>query len=268
MSLIEAHGTGTPLGDPIEVEALREVYGPRRSDGGTCVIGSVKTNIGHLEAAAGIAGLIKVVLCLQREAIPPHLHFRSLNEHIALADTSLRIVTELCPFDRCVEPRFASVSSFGVGGTNAHVIVEEAPQVPADEAGGGEAGHVLALSAKTEPALAELSRRYLLSLAQESAALADICHTAGVGRRHFAFRLAVPARSLAELRLRLEAAVIGAGGEDGVRRGRVPRAGHLRIGFAFGAGARSRPAPENASPRCTLRSAAPSTGAARRSIRS
>ncbi len=240
MSLIEAHGTGTPLGDPIEVEALREVYGPRRPDGGTCVIGSVKTNIGHLEAAAGIAGLIKIVLCLQREAIPPHLHFRSLNEHIALADTSLRIVTELAPFGRGVEPRFASVSSFGVGGTNAHVIVEEAPPEAADEpladAGGGEAGHVLALSAKTEPALAELARRYLLLLAQEGASLADICHTAGVGRRHFAFRLAVPARSMAELRPHLEAVVSGAGSDDSVLRGRVPRAAHLRIGFAFGAG--------------------------------
>ena len=127
---VEAHGTGTPLGDPIEFSALKTVLLETPASVtpvDPCFIGSVKTNIGHLEAAAGIAGLIKVVLALQREAIPPHLHLETLNPKIDLGGSSLSIPGELKPWPHGSRQRFAGVSSFGFGGTNVHVILEEAP---------------------------------------------------------------------------------------------------------------------------------------------
>jgi acyl transferase domain-containing protein/acyl carrier protein len=127
ISYVEAHGTGTALGDPIEVEALAEVVGTGAQP---CAIGSAKTNFGHLEAAAGISGLIKVVLALERQEIPQNLHFRELNPHIQLRGTRLLIANRNLPWPRSAQPRFAGVSSFGFGGTNAHVVLEEAPVVP------------------------------------------------------------------------------------------------------------------------------------------
>jgi len=124
---VEAHGTGTSLGDPIELQALRAVLGRPRPDGSVCRVGSVKTNLGHLEAAAGIAGLMKVVLSLEHEAIPPHLHLRTPNPHCPLDGTALAIPTELTSWPRGNGPRIAGVSAFGASGTNAHVIVAEAP---------------------------------------------------------------------------------------------------------------------------------------------
>jgi acyl transferase domain-containing protein/acyl carrier protein len=129
---IETHGTGTSLGDPIEVEALQAVYGS--GEPLPCVLGAVKTNLGHLEAAAGVAGLIKTVLCLENEAIPKNLHFRKLNPEIALEGSRLVIPTETVAWPRGARARVAGVSSFGLGGTNAHVIVEEAPLMPAGRA--------------------------------------------------------------------------------------------------------------------------------------
>src|SRR6185436_15889927 len=126
ITYVEAHGTGTALGDPIEVEALAEVLGGSPS-ADPCVLASVKTNIGHLEAAAGIAGLIKVVLCMQHQTIPPHLHFHELNPRIDLAATRFVIPTTSQPWQPKSHRRFAGVSSFGFGGTNAHVVLEEAP---------------------------------------------------------------------------------------------------------------------------------------------
>src|SRR5262249_14281686 len=122
---VEAHGTGTPLGDPIEFGALAAVLMPDRAPDQPCLLGSVKTNIGHLEAAAGIAGLIKAVLALRHEEIPPHLHLRTINPHIALEGTAFAIPTETRPWPAGGAPRFAGVSSFGFGGTNAHVVLEE-----------------------------------------------------------------------------------------------------------------------------------------------
>ncbi len=127
ISYVEAHGTGTALGDPIEVNALKTVLMQDRTPNHSCAIGSVKTNIGHLEAAAGIAGLIKVVLSLQHKEIPPNLHLQTLNPHISLAGTPLSIPTARQPWSVGTERRFAGVSSFGFGGTNAHVVLEEAP---------------------------------------------------------------------------------------------------------------------------------------------
>ena len=127
---VEAHGTGTSLGDPIEVAALGKVLCRERSKDESLVVGSVKTNFGHLEAAAGIAGLIKTVLALERQEIPPHLHFKQPNPHIPWNELSLLVPTQLIPWPSGDKPRLAGVSSFGMSGTNAHVVLEEAPRRP------------------------------------------------------------------------------------------------------------------------------------------
>ncbi len=124
---IETHGTGTALGDPIEIEAIRSVYGQSLAGSPNCILGAVKTNLGHLEAAAGMAGIIKTVLCLEQCEIPKNLHFHRLNSEISLAGTRLKIPVENMPWPRSENPRAAGISSFGLGGTNGHVILEEAP---------------------------------------------------------------------------------------------------------------------------------------------
>jgi myxalamid-type polyketide synthase MxaC len=131
ISYVETHGTGTSLGDPIEMEALAEVLGKPRADGSVCVLGAAKTNVGHLESASGIVGLIKVVLALEHEAIPRNLHFQRLNPRISLAGTPFVIPTETTPWRAGAKPRLAGVSSFGMSGTNAHVVLEEAPRARA-----------------------------------------------------------------------------------------------------------------------------------------
>ena len=124
---LEAHGTGTSLGDPIEAQAAGAVLGEGREASEPLLIGSAKTNIGHLEAAAGIAGVIKVVLSLENELLPPHLHFQNPSPHIPWDRLALQVVREATPWERNGRPRIAGISSFGFAGTNAHVILEEAP---------------------------------------------------------------------------------------------------------------------------------------------
>src|SRR5690606_40249073 len=121
---VEAHGTGTPLGDPIEVQALGAVLGEGRSAAQALPIGSVKTNIGHLEAAAGLAGVVKTVLAMQRGEIPPHLHFQRGNPHIAWAALPVAVPTQATPWPAAEGRRFAGVSAFGFSGTNAHAVLE------------------------------------------------------------------------------------------------------------------------------------------------
>ena len=159
VSYIEAHGTGTSLGDPIEAHALAAVYGPGRQPENPLVVGSVKSNIGHIEAAAGIAGLIKVVLSLGHERIPPHLHFVRMNPHIDWRGMPVEIPSAGRAWPKGEHPRRAGVSSFGFSGTNAHVIVEEAPAV-APQAAHSRALEVLTLSARSDRALSELEQRY------------------------------------------------------------------------------------------------------------
>lgn len=203
IACVEAHGTGTPLGDPIEVESLKAVLMDGRTSDQPCVIGSVKTNIGHLEAAAGIAGLIKVVLSLRHGEIPAHLHLQKLNPHITLEGTPLSIPTRRQPWPTPAERRFAGVSAFGFGGTNCHVILEEVPnRVPVDA---DRPLHLLTLSAKSETALQVLTERYISRLANHPASPADICFSANSGRSHFAFRLAVTGESTAQLSTGLKA---------------------------------------------------------------
>jgi acyl transferase domain-containing protein/acyl-CoA synthetase (AMP-forming)/AMP-acid ligase II/acyl carrier protein len=201
ISYIEAHGTGTALGDPVEAGALTAVFGEARQQ---LTVGSVKTNIGHLEAAAGIAGVLKVVLALQHRLIPAHLHCQSRNPRIDWTNSPLRIpsATEAWPDEP--GPRRAGVSSFGFGGTNAHVILEEAGTPPARELP-ALTRYLLPLSAKTETALQELARRYTSYLEATTEQPADICYTAACGRDHFSWRLAVVGDTLADLRTGLYA---------------------------------------------------------------
>lgn len=156
VTYVEAHGTGTSLGDPIEIEALIEVYGGSRSDARSCSIGSVKTNLGHLEGAAGIAGLMKVVLALQNEMIPRHLNFHDLNPNISLEHTGLVIPTQGLAWSSGVGSRFGAVSSFGWAGTNVHAVLEESPKSPIffpTEESGVRRALILPLSAHDNNAL-------------------------------------------------------------------------------------------------------------------
>jgi acyl transferase domain-containing protein/short-subunit dehydrogenase/acyl carrier protein len=193
---IEAHGTGTSLGDPIEVGALAAAYGTRPH---TLHLGSVKTNLGHLESAAGIAGLIKTVLCLQHEALVPNLHFQSPNPHIDWERLPFEVVTANRPWPRGERPRIAGVSAFGFSGTNAHVLLEEAPAAAAQQAGHGDAAQLLVLSAKTAQALKDLAASHAQALVQRPALdTATVAHTAGAGRAHFTHRLALVGASTAD----------------------------------------------------------------------
>jgi acyl transferase domain-containing protein/acyl-CoA synthetase (AMP-forming)/AMP-acid ligase II/acyl carrier protein len=219
VAYVETHGTGTLLGDPIEAGALAAVLGQGRAPEDRLAIGSVKTNIGHLESAAGIAGLIKVVLALEHEEIPPHLHLREPNPLISWDEIPVFVPTATTPWTRDGRRRLAGVSSFGFGGTNAHVILEEAPisEVKATEP--ERPLHILTLSARDEVALQELALRFEEHLATR-VDIANIAFTANTGRSHLPHRLAVIGDSTARMRERL--AATRAGGEpEGVFRGRV-----------------------------------------------
>jgi malonyl CoA-acyl carrier protein transacylase len=206
---VEAHGTGTELGDPIEAQALAAVLGPGRTSDNPLVIGSVKTNLGHLESTAGIAGLIKTVLALHHQEIPRHLHLQKLNPHIDWAGAPIEIPLQTRPWIRGEKKRLAGVSAFGFSGTNAHVIVEEAPAVQARERERDRPLHILALSARSEAALRELGERYIAELAGTKTEVGDLCHTANAGRTHFEHRLAITGDSTEQLRARLVEALPG-----------------------------------------------------------
>ncbi|MDX2205390.1 MAG: SDR family NAD(P)-dependent oxidoreductase [Hyphomicrobiaceae bacterium] len=198
---VEAHGTGTALGDPIEVRALAGALCADRPAASPLLVGSVKTNLGHLESAAGVAGVIKVILALRHERIPQHLHFRNPSPHIAWSDYRLAVTAQARPWPaRPDRLRRAGVSSFGFSGTNAHVVVEEAPPQPPTEPAARRALQCLPLSGRTPAALKALAARYAAGLGQwpEEMGLADIAYTAGAGRSHHAERLAVVAASRGE----------------------------------------------------------------------
>ena len=200
ISYVESHGTGTSLGDPIEVNSLKAVLSEERTE--SCYLGSLKTNIGHLEAAAGIAGLIKLVLCMQYKAIPANLHFKRLNPLIDLSDSKIEIPQQLQPWNS--ETKYAGVSSFGFGGTNAHVILADGERQVEIEKSLERPLHLFTLSAKSEPALKELVSSYQSYLSNNPEAnLADICYTAGAGRTHFNYRMAIAVKSVAELQQKL-----------------------------------------------------------------
>lgn len=194
ISYVEAHGTGTSLGDPIEVNALAAVVCQDRPSTQPLVIGSVKTNIGHLESAAGIASLIKVVLALRHGTIPAHLHFQKPNPYIAWDKLPITVPTATQPWQARNGMRLAGVSSFGFSGTNAHVVLQEAPQLVSATTGQKRPLHLLTLSAKSDAALQELAGRYEQLLTERPGELNDICYTAATGRSHFGQRLAIVAQ--------------------------------------------------------------------------
>lgn len=203
IGFVETHGTGTALGDPIEVEALVNVL-----DGaGTapCYLGSVKANIGHLEAGAGVMGLIKVVQVLRHGQVPAQPNFRQLSPHIALEDSRFRVPAALTPLTPIDGSRFASVSSFGVGGTNAHIIVEQAPVLPSPGVPKQGAIWTLPLSARTPEGLRSLIDQWIERLAADDASIGDLCVTASLRRNHYPVRAAVVGRTKAELIERLKA---------------------------------------------------------------
>ena len=190
LSYVEAHGTGTPLGDPIEVAALTQALAPS-ANRAACPLGSVKTNIGHLDRAAGVSGLIKTALALEHREIPATLHFNTPNPQIDFAGGPFFVARAARPWPRIAgRPRLAGVNSLGVGGTNAHVIVEEAPEAVAG--GQSRAQQLLVLSARSAPALEAQAQRLAARLeAEPGLALADVAYTLAVGRRQFEHRQVV-----------------------------------------------------------------------------
>ena len=229
MQYVEAHGTGTSLGDPIEVRSLGEVLSAGRTPEQPLVIGSVKTNLGHLESAAGVAGLIKVALALHHGEIPPHLHFQKLNPDISLDAIHARIPTQIMPWPAWSETRLAGVSAFGMSGTNVHVILQGAA-VASDRAHDSSlntdhcslatdhrslitdtrTAHLLTLSAKEENALKQMATNYERHLAtHEEQTLAEVCYSANIGRAKFSQRLAIVANSSTQAHARLNDFIAG-----------------------------------------------------------
>ena len=195
---IEAHGTGTTLGDPIEIAALSQAFQSSHSERrGYCAIGSVKTNVGHLDAAAGVTGLIKVVMALKHRRLPPSLNFDTPNPQIDFAASPFYVNTEAKPWPAGPAPRRAGVSSFGMGGTNVHLVLEEAPAAVADDSPKDDAPQVLLLSARTASALDTACDQLAAHLQQQQQGkqaeqdLADIAYTLRVGRRRFKHRAVV-----------------------------------------------------------------------------
>jgi acyl transferase domain-containing protein len=199
ISYLEAHGTGTALGDPIEVRGINNVLCKDRSTDNPLMVGSVKTNIGHLEIAAGMASLLKVILSLKNQEIPPHLHFKELNPDLADAATSLKIPTSSLPWQRTEEPRRAGISAFGLSGTNAHIIIEEPPQLSFNPSEVDRPAHLLTLSAKSDDALDDLAQKWVSYLEKNPQLnLADLAFSANTGRGQFNHRLAILAKSTLE----------------------------------------------------------------------
>ena len=275
VSYIEAHGTGTPLGDPIEINALKrgfkqlhQQYGLGKSEKSYCGLGAVKSNIGHLEGAAGIAGVIKVLLAMKHKKLPTIVNFKELNPRINLKDSPFYIIDQTQEWKKLKTesgeeiPRRAGVSSFGIGGVNAHIVIEEAPfqvknqkEVPnsrvyiqsklkndndsvaplQEENNLEHSLHLLTLSAKTEKALSELVVRYQNYLEEEKndSELGDICYTANIGRSHFNHRLAVIASNQQEL---VEKLLQYKAGEEvvGICSGELPKNSNTpKIAFLF-----------------------------------
>ena len=230
VSFIEAHGTGTSLGDPIEADALGTVFGDR-APGNHLWIGSVKSNIGHLESAAGIAGLIKAVLCLQNKELPRSLHFEQPNPHIAWGALPIRVVAGHMSWDTGQANRIAGVSSFSFSGTNAHVLLEEfvpaAAKVELGHVPAARSWHGLALSARSDSALRELARQYadrIENIADDE--LSDFCATAAISRNHFECRRVFSDRSATSMKKSLAEFAASGGGEP-------VRMENSKIGFLF-----------------------------------
>lgn len=212
---VEAHGTGTPVGDPIEMSAIVNVYGPGRAGDQPLYVGSVKSNFGHIEAGAGLLGLVKTALSLQQEEILPSIHFNELNPAIDLGQAPVHVATERIPWSRNGTPRLAGINSFGYSGTNAHVILQEAPYQdnrhmtsPTSEGDNlfDHAGELVVLSAKSPVSLDELAEQWIEYLAQnEESSLRDIAFTAALARTQLNQRLAIIGKDKEDVAQKLQA---------------------------------------------------------------
>ena len=242
IELIEAHGTGTRAGDPVEMGALGDVLTRGRRDGRKAWVGSVKTNIGHTEGAAGVAGLVKAALALHHETIPASLNFEQPNPAIPWSDVPLRIPTAPVPWPRGRAPRRAGVSAFGIAGTNAHVVLEESPGRARPDCPAGEAEaapsrpRLLLLSAASPEALVQRARDVQACLRRDVADavrwLADVCYTAAARRTHLEHRLVLSASSREDMCQRLGDFVAGHSG-DGCWQGRVSPGERRRVAFIY-----------------------------------
>ncbi len=235
VSFFEAHGTGTALGDPIEVYAAGRVLREERTAENPLYLGSHKANIGHAEAAAGVAGVLKIALCLINKELPPQVHFKKLNTKISLDEIPAKIPLTLTPWKPVSGRRIATVSSFGFTGSNVNAVIEEAPPPKQEHKVGAieRPSHVLCLSGKTEAALMDLLKKYQkLFTDSPEINLADVCHTAAIGRVAFAERIAITAPTVSEMRRKIEA-YLGGSPMAGVVRGRVSESQSPRVAFLF-----------------------------------
>jgi acyl transferase domain-containing protein len=208
LDYVEAHGTGTPVGDPIEAAALGSVLADGRDPSGRVWVGSVKTNIGHLEAASGVAGAIKAILCLEHGAAPPNLHFQTPNPKIDFEHSCIRVPTHRVPLAAPGRPLLAGVNSFGFGGTNCHLVLEQAPREAAPAIAVSQGPQLIPLSARSEQALSDTFSTWSAALAERTGdadALTNVGHTAALRRDHHEWRSAVVADSWEELRSGLAA---------------------------------------------------------------
>ncbi|QGQ96120.1 SDR family oxidoreductase [Paenibacillus psychroresistens] len=211
ITLWEAHGTGTKLGDPIEIDGIRRAFSKYTDKKGFCAIGSVKSNIGHLDHSAGIAGLIKGVLALHHKTLPPALHFGKPNRKISFEDSPVYINDQEIPWETDQLPRRCGISSFGISGTNCHLILEEAPAAKTVNSAAAASKHIpriFTLSAKSQKSLIAYIKSFIDFLKAEDlenseSAFADLCYSINTGRGHLAFRLAVIAENPMELAAKL-----------------------------------------------------------------
>lgn len=242
ISFIEAHGTGTALGDPIELQALSGVFGNDRDSYQSLMVGSVKSNIGHLEASAGIVGLAKVILSLEQEEIPPHLHFKNPTPHVDWNHMPIEIPVARRPWKQGDRKRIAGISSFGFSGTNVHVIVEEAPQAQSRKSGRGGYSHrtprlILPLSARSESALrlaCSSMHQFLNSRPQASRIwLRDACYSAATRRTHHDYRVVLQGNSRDELLEQLSWFARGKEPAGNLFSGRKPIHSQPKAGFHF-----------------------------------
>src|SRR5215831_6109216 len=232
---VEAHGTGTPVGDPIEVAALATALGEGRLPDSPCVVGSVKGNVGHMEAAAGVAGLIKTVMCLKNRQIPPNLHFEEPNPKIPFDRLPLHVPTSLEGWPECDGPAQAGVNSFGFGGTNAHVVLEEAPSVKEAQPPlpDGLGSIVFPISARSPEALNAAARQmsdFARTAASRVVSFADMYYSAAFRRSYFDHRLAIVASSSGELAESLDT-FLRSEARAGIAAGVAPLAGRPRLVF-------------------------------------
>ena len=231
---VETQGTGTHLGDAIEATALGNVLREGRPAGSLCAIGSVKTNIGHMEAASGMASLMKAAMALKNEMLPPSLHFQTPNKGIPFGVLPIKVQDKLEPWPRNERPRFAGVSAFGFGGSNSHAVLQEPPALTEDESIAKEAGpRLLPVSARTEKALGDLVGRYSEFLCDEPPAWRDVCYTAALRREHHDCRVIVLADSPHQAAERL-AEYKSNKPHPHVFSGRKPFGRDLKIAFLYG----------------------------------